>query len=173
MATTTNQITEILKFNSSDWWKERNKSKERTAKVKGNPDHGLILLVKPIVCEINEFLRGGLAVAETKERDNVPKKIMNVIEIASDITCKNKVVNKRITAQIGHITAQAYKNQYESCKKQLKLVETQEYLGNDSDFKSKAQNLYEHFERIFTEQKLTLPSDTRVTLLGHNKKMNH
>ena len=59
-------------------------SKARAAKVKGNPDLGLILLVKPIVCEINEFLRGDLVAAETKERDNASKKIMNVIEIAAD-----------------------------------------------------------------------------------------
>ena len=44
-------------------------SKGKAAKVKGNPDIGLILLVKPIVCEINEFLKGGLLAAETKVRD--------------------------------------------------------------------------------------------------------
>ena len=52
-----NQIMEVLKSNTAEWWKEMTESKERAAKVKGNPDLGLILLVKPIVCEINEFLR--------------------------------------------------------------------------------------------------------------------
>ena len=69
------QINTVLKSNTADWWKEMTESKGRAAKVKGNPDLGLILLVKPIVCEINEFLKGGLLAAETKARDSAAKKI--------------------------------------------------------------------------------------------------
>ena len=168
-----NQITEILKSNSSDWWKEMTESKGRAAKVKGNPDLGLILLVKPIVCEINEFLRGGLVAAETKERDNAAKKIMNVIEIAADMTCKNEVVKERITSQIGHLIAQVYKNEYKICQTQLKLVETQEYLGNESDFRAQSKSLYYNSKRIFAEQKPTFPMNTRVTLMGQTRKRSH
>ena len=107
---------------------------QRTAKVKGNPDLGLILLVEPVVCEINKFLRGGLEAAETKVRNNSAKKVINIIEIAADANCKNEMVNERIVTQIGHLNAQAYKNEYENCQRQLKLVDTQEYLGNNSDF---------------------------------------
>ena len=36
-----NQINEVLKTNTADWWKELTESKGRAAKVKGNQDLGL------------------------------------------------------------------------------------------------------------------------------------
>ena len=106
-----NQIITVLKTNTADWWKEMTESKGRAAKVKVNPDLGLILLVKPIVCEINEFLRGGLVAAETKERAKATKKISNVIEVAAHTASKNVMINSKLITQLCHLTAQAYKNE--------------------------------------------------------------
>ena len=145
-------------------------SKGWAAKVKGNPDIGLILLVKPIVCEINEFLRGGLVAAETKERDKAAKKISNVIEVAADTASKNELMNSKIITQLGHLTAQVYKNEYEICQTQLKLVGTIEYLGEGSEFNAQSKTLHENIKRIFNEQKLTFPASTKFILMGHNKK---
>ena len=164
------QIITVLKTNTADWWKEMTESKGRAAKVKGNPDIGLILLVKPIVCEINEFLKGGLLAAETKVRDNATKKLTKVIEVAAETASKNELINTKIINQLGHLTAQAYHNEYEKCLAQLKLVETQDYLGKEADFIAQSRTLTDNIVRIFTEQKLTFPASTRVILMGHNKK---
>ena len=164
------QIIKVLKSNTADWWKEMTESKGRAAKVKGNPDLGLILLVKPIVCEINEFLKGGLLAAETKARDKAAKKITNIIEVAAETASKNELINSKIITQLGHLTAQVYHNEYEKCQAQLKLAETQDYLGKESDFNVQSKTLTENIMRIFTEQKLTFPASTRVILMGHNKK---
>ena len=99
------QINTILKSSTADWWKDLTESKGRAAKVKGNPDLGLILLVKPIVSEINDFLRGGLIAAETKERDNATKKLTKVFEVAAETASKNDLINSKIITQLGHITA--------------------------------------------------------------------
>ena len=127
-------------------------SKGRAAKVKGNPDIGLILLIKPIVCEIIEFLKGGLLAAETKVRDKAAKKITNVIEVAAETTSKNELINSKIITQLGHLTAQVYHNKYEKCQTQLKLAETQDYLGKESDFNFQSKTLTENIKRIFTEK---------------------
>ena len=89
------QINTILKSSTADWWKDLTESKGRAAKVKGNPDLGLILLVKPIVSEINDFLRGGLIAAETKERDNATKKLTKVIEVAAETASKNDLITPK------------------------------------------------------------------------------
>ena len=135
------QINTILKSSTADWWKDLTESKGRAAKVKGNPDLGLILLVKPIVSEINDFLRGGLIAAETKERDNATKKLTKVIEVAAETACKNDLINSKIITQLGHITANAYHNEFEKCQSQLKLVETQDYLGDGGNFSAQSKTL--------------------------------
>ena len=109
------QINTVLKSSTADWWKDLTESKGRAAKVKGNLDLGLILLVKPIVCEINDFLRGGLIAAETKERDNATKKLTKVIEVAAETASKNDLINSKIITQLGHVTAHAYHSEYERC----------------------------------------------------------
>ena len=164
------QINTILKSSTADWWKDLTESKGRAAKVKGNPDLGLILLVKPIVSEINDFLRGGLIAAETKERDNATKKLTKVIEVAAETACKNDLINSKIITQLGHITANAYHNEFEKCQTQLKLVETQDYLGDGGNFAAQSKSLTDNIRRIFSEQKLKFPASTNIALLGHNKK---
>ena len=164
------QIIKVLKSNTADWWKEMTESKGRAAKVKGNQDLGLILLVKPIVCEINEFLRGGLLAAETKARDNANKKVTKVIDITAETACKNELINTKIITQLSHLTAQVYHNEHEKSQTQLKLVETKEYLGKEGDFNAQSKVLTDNIVRIFTEQKLNFPASTRIALMGHNKK---
>ena len=120
------------------------------------------------MCEFNEFLRKGLLGAETKVRDKAAKKISNVIEVAADTASKNELMNSKIITQLGHLTAQVYKNEYENRQTQLKLVGTQEYLGVGSDFNAQSKTLHENIKRIFNEQKLTFPASTRAILMGHN-----
>ena len=164
------QINTVLKSNTADWWKELTESKGRAAKVKGNQDLGLILLVKPMVCEINDFLRGGLLAAETKARDNATKKQTKVIEVAAETASKNELINTKIITQLGHLTAQVYQNEHEKCQAQLKLAETKDYLGNEADFNAQSKTLTNNIVRIFTEQKLNFPASTRIILMGHNAK---
>ena len=165
-----NQINEVLKTNTADWWKELTESKGRAAKVKSNPDLGLILRVKPIVCEINEFLRGGLLAAETKARDNANKKVTNMIEMNAEKACKNELINTKIITQLSHLTVQAYHHEYEKVQCEIKLLDTREYLGNEGNFQAQSKTLTDNIVRIFTEQKLIFPSSTKIALMGHNRK---
>ena len=55
-------------------------------------------------------------------------------------------------------------------KKQLKLTEVSEYLGNDPDRKVRAKNFFNTVRSVFQDNGLVLPNSTRIEIWGQDKK---
>ena len=72
----------------------------------------------------------------------------------------------------GNLTSVVYKQVHEENQKQLKLTEVSGFLGNDSDRKVQARNLFNKVSSVFNDNGLSLPSSTRIEIWGHDKKKN-
>ena len=111
-----------------------------------------------------------MIVAEEKERDIVYKKVIKTIKVTADQVSKIEVMTARMLEHQGNLTSVVYKQVYEENQKQLKLTEVSEFLGNDSDRKIQARNLFNKVSTVFKDNGLSLPSSTRFEIWGHDKK---
>ena len=167
------QILETLTTNTEPWWKEFRGHKGKVTRNNKSTSTGtddLSFQVKLAVNDINEVIKGFLNAAEEKERDIASKKVLKTIEVAADQASKNEVVTARMMEHQGHLTSAVYKQVHEENQKQLKLVEVSEHLGNDSDRKVQARNLFNKVSSVFKDNGLSLPSSTRIEIWGHDKK---
>ena len=69
----------------------------------------LCFVVKPVVNDINEVVKGFLNAAADKEQDNAAKKIVKVVEVAADQASKNEIITTRLLDHQGKLTAKVYK----------------------------------------------------------------
>ena len=99
--------SEILSTNSESWWKDYinhagrvNRNKSTTT---GTVD--LCFVVKPVVNDINEVVKGFLIAAEGKERDTAAKKIIKTVEVAAEQASKNDVITARLVDHQGKLTS--------------------------------------------------------------------
>ena len=107
--------------------------------------------MKLAIDNINKVVKGFLTAAEEKERDTASKKVIKTIEVAADQASKNEVMTARMLENHGNLTAVVYKQVYEENQKQLKLTEASEFLGNDSDRKVQARNLFNKISTVFKD----------------------
>ena len=107
--------------------------------------------MKLAVNDINEVVKGFLIAAEEKERDTASKKVIKTIEVAADQASKNEVMTARMLEHQGNLTSVVYKQVYEENQTQLKLTEVSEFLGNDSDGKVQARNLFNKVSTVFKD----------------------
>ena len=98
--------------------------------------------------------------------------MLKTIEVAADQASKNEVVTARMMEHQGHLTSAVYKQVHEENQKQLKLVEVSEHLGNDSDRKVQARNLFNKVSLVFKDNGLSLPSSIKIEIWGYDKKKN-
>ena len=130
----------------------------------------MCFVVKPVINDINEVMKGFQIAAEGKERDTAAKKIIKTVEGAAEQASKNDVITARLVDHQGKLTSTVYKQRYEENQKQLKLMEVSEYLGNDPDRNVRARNLFNTVRTVFHDNGLTLPSSTRIEIWGHDEK---
>ena len=118
-------MVETLSTNVESWWKDFINHAGRVTRTKatatGTVD--LCFVVKPVINNINEVVKGFLMAAEGKERDIATKKIIKTVEVAAEQASKNDVITARLVEHQGKLTATVYKQCYEENQKQLKLTE--------------------------------------------------
>ena len=169
------QILETLATSTENWWKEfRGQKGKDTRNKKSTPavTDDVSFQVKLAVNDINQVIKGFLIAAEEKERDAASKKVLKTVEVAADQASKNEVVTSRMMEHQGHLTSVLYKQVHEENQKQLKLLEVSEFLGNDSDRKVQARNLFNKVSSVFKDNGLSLPSSTKIEIWGYDKKKN-
>ena len=85
------QKIETLSTSTETWWKDFVGHKGRITRNKTTTTGvvGLCFIMKPIVNDINEVIKGILIAAEDKGRDKAAKKIVKTIEIAAYQASKN------------------------------------------------------------------------------------
>ena len=108
-------MIETLSTNTESWWKDFINHAGRVTRNKctntGTVD--LCFVVKPVVNNINEVVKGFLIAAKGKERDTAAKKIIKTVEVATEQASKNDVITARLVDHQGKLTSTVYKQRYE------------------------------------------------------------
>ena len=91
-------MIETLSTNTESWWKYFINQAGRITRNKSNTTGTIDLrfVVKPVVNDINEVVKGFPIAAEDKERDTAAKKIIKTVKVAAEQASKNDVITARL-----------------------------------------------------------------------------